>query len=122
MVSLSCLCDVFVVYLMQRKSLYGCNCVGTVPFATADPLIVPVNADDKTATKAAPPLILPATTFDISITKSLAPETTRKPPKIINKAMFDDEIFGYALGGNRLWDMGHGYKPCSSQSQYTCCQ
>ena len=48
-------------------------------FATADPLIVPVSADDKTATKAAPPLIFPATTFDISITKSLAPETTRKP-------------------------------------------
>ncbi|CAI8364757.1 MAG: Uncharacterised protein [Gammaproteobacteria bacterium] len=62
-------------------------------FATAEPLIVPVRADDRTATKAAPPLILPATTFDISITKSLAPETTRKPPKIINRAILDEEIF-----------------------------
>ena len=61
--------------------------------ATAEPLMVPVRADDNTATKAAPPLILPATTFEISMTKSLAPETTKKPPKIMNNAMFEDEIF-----------------------------
>ena len=60
--------------------------------ATAEPEIVPVKAEDKTATNAAPPLIRPATTFAISITKLLAPETTRKPPKIIKSVMLVDEM------------------------------
>ena len=60
--------------------------------ATADPLMVPVKADDKTATKADPPRILPATTFETSITKSLAPEITRNPPKIMNKVMLEEEM------------------------------
>ena len=60
--------------------------------AIAEPEIVPVSADDKTATKAAPPLMRPATILDSSMTKLLAPETTRNPPKIINKVMLTEEI------------------------------
>src|SRR6056300_1162972 len=61
-------------------------------FAMADPEMVPVSADDNTATKAAPPLIRPATSLDNSMTKSLAPDTTKKPPKIINNVILVDEI------------------------------
>ena len=61
-------------------------------FATAEPLIVPVIAEAITATKAAPPRIRPATSLESSITKSLAPEATRKPPKIMNNVIFVDEI------------------------------
>jgi hypothetical protein len=60
--------------------------------AIADPLIVPVSADESTATNAAPPRVRPATTFDSSITKSLAPEATRKPPKIMKRVMLVEEI------------------------------
>ena len=60
--------------------------------AIAEPLMVPVNADESTATKAAPPRTRPATTFEISMTKSLAPDATRKPPKIMNRVMFEEEM------------------------------
>ena len=60
--------------------------------ATADPLMVPVKAEDKTATKADPQRILPATTYETSITKSLATEITRKPRKIMNKVMLEEEM------------------------------
>ena len=60
--------------------------------ATAEPEIVPVSADETTATSAAPPRKRPAMTFDISITKSEAPDTTRNAPKIINSVILADEI------------------------------
>ncbi len=60
--------------------------------ATAEPEIVPVNAEDITATNAAPPRSLPAILLDISMTKSEAPDTTRKAPKIINKVIFAEEM------------------------------
>ncbi len=61
-------------------------------FATAEPLIVPVRAEEMTATKAAPPRKRPAMTFANSITKSDAPDTSRKAPKIMNRVMFADEM------------------------------
>ena len=60
--------------------------------AMAEPEIVPVKADDNTATKAAPPLIRPATILENSMTKLLAPETTRNPPKIIKSVMLVTEM------------------------------
>ena len=79
-----------------RKPLDFINGIVMTPvdavLATAEPEIVPVKAEERTATKAAPPLIRPATILEISITKLLAPDTTRKPPKIINNVMFVTEI------------------------------
>ena len=60
--------------------------------AMAEPEMVPVSAEDRTATKAAPPLILPATILENSITKLLAPETIRNPPKIIKSVMLVTEM------------------------------
>ena len=60
--------------------------------AMAEPEMVPVNAEEITATKAAPPRKRPATTLEISMTKSDAPDTTRKAPNIMNKVMFDEEM------------------------------
>jgi len=60
--------------------------------AMAEPDIVPVKADEITATNAAPPRKRPAITLEISMTKSDAPDTTRKAPKIMNNVMFDEEM------------------------------
>ena len=60
--------------------------------AIADPDMVPVKADEITATNAAPPRNLLAITFDISMTNSDAPDTTRNAPKIMNKVILDEEI------------------------------
>ena len=60
--------------------------------ATAEPEMVPVSAEDITATNAAPPRNLPAMLLDISITKSDAPDTTRKAPNIIKRVMLAEEM------------------------------
>ena len=60
--------------------------------ATAEPEMVPVSADEMTATKAAPPRKRPAMILESSITKPEAPETTRNAPKIMNSVMLADEI------------------------------
>jgi len=61
-------------------------------FAMAEPLIVPVKAEEITATKPAPPRTRPATTLETSMTKSLAPEATRNPPNTMKRVILDEDI------------------------------
>ena len=53
-------------------------------FATAEPEIIPVNADENMATNPGPPVILSATQRDSSMMKSPPPERSRNAPNKIN--------------------------------------
>ena len=56
-------------------------------FATAEPLIIPINAELMTLTFAEPPLVFPNREREIFAIKSVSPAYFKNDPKIINKNM-----------------------------------
>ena len=56
-------------------------------FATADPFIIPIKAEARTATFAGPPVVDPIKASEISFTKSEKPLYFKNDPKITNKNM-----------------------------------
>ena len=60
--------------------------------ATAEPEIVPVRPEAKTATSPGPPTVFPATALARLMTNSPAPERSRKAPNKINMKTKEEDI------------------------------